>query len=107
MYRKERDWPVISSQGWIFLPFPQQTDDACSERRGERSIPVALIDGIKCHQFETVPEFPKQIDGKAINIGSVVSFHLLEQCMIEFSEGDFSFNAFAFLISEGFGFEVL
>ena len=104
---KEWDWPVISSQFWIFLPFPQQSDDACSERKGERSIPVALIDGIECHQFEAIPELPQPVDGKTINTRGTASFHLLEQRMIEFKEGDFSFDTFSFFIGEGFGFEIL
>ena len=45
-YRKKGDWSVVSSQGWIFLSSPQQSDDACFKRRGESSIFVALIDGI-------------------------------------------------------------
>ena len=42
-----------------------------------------------------------------INIRGTASFHLIEKCMIEFSEDDFPVYAFAFFISEGFGFEVL
>ena len=75
-------------------------------RRGERSITVALIDGIECHQFEAIQELPQPVDGKIINTRGTASFQLLEQGMIEFSEVDFSFNAFSFFIGEGFGFEV-
>ena len=46
------NWTVISSQSWIFLPFPEKTYDACSQRRGEGTSSVAFIDVIECHQFE-------------------------------------------------------
>ena len=74
--------------------------------RGERSIPLALIDGIGCPQFEAIPELPQPVDGKTFNTRDTSSFHLLEQGMIEFSEVDFSFDAFSFFIGEGFEFEV-
>ena len=38
------------------------------------------------------------IDGNTISTWGTASFHFLEQLMIEFSKGDFSFNAFTFFI---------